>query len=148
MYDLIIVKSNCMALFIAILDKSNQPLLYFNNHVTNNIFFILTLRWYSYDIRHVRYILALYWLCNFWTPYQVNDNHWINYTYGLKWLNPLLPSAHKSARIGKRLILELEGIIKKNFLWASRLWVGRRKELILGYVSKNYKKGNSGTKGL
>ena len=22
----------------------------------------------------------------------------------------------------------------KNFLWASRLWVGRRKELILGYV--------------
>ena len=24
----------------------------------------------------------------------------------------------------------------KNFLWASRLWVGRRKEPILGYISK------------
>ena len=28
----------------------------------------------------------------------------------------------------------------KNFLWASRLWVGRRKEPILGYVLKNDKK--------
>ena len=29
---------------------------------------------------------------------------------------------------------------EKNFLWASRLWVGRRKEPILGYVLKNYNK--------
>ena len=36
----------------------------------------------------------------------------------------------------------------KNFLWASRLWVGRRKEPILGYVPKNYKKKNSGSKEL
>ena len=28
----------------------------------------------------------------------------------------------------------------KNFLWASRLWVGRRKEPILGYVPKNDEK--------
>ena len=63
-------------------------------------------------------------------------------------LNPLLAIAHKSARIGKISILKLEGIIKK-ILWASRLWVGRRKKPILGYVSKNYKKNNnSGTKGL
>ena len=26
---------------------------------------------------------------------------------------------------------------QKNFLWASRLWVGRRKDLILSYVTKN-----------
>ena len=37
---------------------------------------------------------------------------------------------------------------QKNFLWASRLWVGRRKEPILGYVSKNDEKKNSGGKGL
>ena len=37
---------------------------------------------------------------------------------------------------------------QKNFLWASRLWVGRRKELILGYVPKNDEKKNSGGKGL
>ena len=37
---------------------------------------------------------------------------------------------------------------QKNFLWASRLWVGRRKEPILGYVSKNDEKNNSGGKGL
>ena len=30
-------------------------------------------------------------------------------------INPLLPIAHKSARIGKISILKLEGIIKKNF---------------------------------
>ena len=29
---------------------------------------------------------------------------------------------------------------QKNFLWASRLWVGRRKEPILDYVPKNDKK--------
>ena len=33
-------------------------------------------------------------------------------------------------------------------LWASRLWVGRRKEPILVYVPKNYGKKNSGSKGL
>ena len=64
-----------------------------------------------------------------------------------KIFNPLLPIAYKSARIDKISILKLEGIIKKNFLWASRLWVGRGKKLISGYVSKNYEKKNSGTKG-
>ena len=57
-------------------------------------------------------------------------------------VNPLLPIAHKSARIDKIFRHQ------KNFLWASRLWVGRRKKPILGYVSKNYEKKNSGTKGL
>ena len=43
-------------------------------------------------------------------------------------------------RSAKFFILNKEGIIEKNFLWASRLWVGRRKEPILGYVPKNDKK--------
>ena len=39
--------------------------------------------------------------------------------------------------------------LQKKILWASRLWVGRRKELILGYVQKkNDEKNNSGWKGL
>ena len=54
----------------------------------------------------------------------------------IDYLNPLLPSAAYMRRSAKILILILEGIIKKNFLWASRLWVGRRKELTLGYVKK------------
>ena len=37
-------------------------------------------------------------------------------------------------------ILNKEGTIEKNFLWAPRLWVGRRKEPILGYVPKNDEK--------
>ena len=32
--------------------------------------------------------------------------------------------------------------------WALRLWVGRRKEPILGYVPKRVKKKNSDSKGL
>ena len=59
-----------------------------------------------------------------------------------------MPSAHKSVRIAKISNLKLEGIIKKISKWATPLWVGRRKEPILGYVSKNYEKKNSGTKGL
>ena len=37
---------------------------------------------------------------------------------------------------------------QKNFLWASRLWVGRRKEPVLGDVPKNYEKKNLFHKGL
>ena len=37
---------------------------------------------------------------------------------------------------------------QKIFLWASRLWVGRRKEPILGYVPKNDEKNNLVHKGL
>ena len=37
---------------------------------------------------------------------------------------------------------------QKNFLSASRLRVGRRKEPIIGYVPKNDEKNNSGNKGL
>ena len=37
---------------------------------------------------------------------------------------------------------------QKNFLWASRLWVGRRNEPILGYVPKNDEKKNLAHKGL
>ena len=37
---------------------------------------------------------------------------------------------------------------QKNFLWASRLWVVRRKDPFLGYVRKNYVKKNSCSKGL
>ena len=59
--------------------------------------------------------------------------------------NPLLPIAHKSARIGKIFILKLEGIIKKISYYES---VDRKKP-ILGYVSKKLLKNyNSGTKGL
>ena len=35
----------------------------------------------------------------------------------------------------------------KNFLWASRLWVGRQKEPTLGYVPKNYEKKIQAVKG-
>ena len=42
------------------------------------------------------------------------------------------------------LILILEGIFKKNFLWASRQWVCRRKEPILGYVPKQDEKNSGG----
>ena len=37
---------------------------------------------------------------------------------------------------------------QKNFLWASHLWVGRRKVPILGYVPKNDEKKNLVHKGL
>ena len=52
------------------------------------------------------------------------------------------------ASLSKNFDFNLRRDHQKNFLWASRLWVGRRKEPILGYVPKNYEKENSGSKGL
>ena len=46
-------------------------------------------------------------------------------------------------RSGEILILNEEGITEKSFLWESRLWVGRRKGPILGYIPKNDKKMNA-----
>ena len=43
--------------------------------------------------------------------------------FARRYINPLLPSAHKSERIAKISILKLEGITEKN---------PRRKELSLG----------------
>ena len=59
-----------------------------------------------------------------------------------KCINPLTPRRTLVSTFTEISILFLEGIIKKNFLWASRLWVGRRKEPILGYVPKNDEKKN------
>ena len=49
---------------------------------------------------------------------------------------------------GKSIASILRRDHQKNFLWASRLWVGRQKEPILGYVPKNDEKNNSVHKGL
>ena len=62
-------------------------------------------------------------------------------------LNPLLPIVPYMTCLAKTLISILKGIIKK-IIWASRLWVGRRKEPILGYVPRNDDKRNSGSKRL
>ena len=65
-----------------------------------------------------------------------------------KLFNPFPPSVPVWHRLAKHSILILERIIKKNFLWSSRLWVGWRKEPILGYVPENYERKNSGSNGL
>ena len=44
------------------------------------------------------------------------------------------------ASLSKNFDFNLRRDHQKNFLWASRLWVGRRKDPILGYVAKNYEK--------
>ena len=43
-------------------------------------------------------------------------------------------------RSAEILILNKKTDHRKNFLWALRLWVGRRKEPILDYVPKNDEK--------
>ena len=52
-----------------------------------------------------------------------------------------------SSRIVKISILNKKGSLKK-FLQMSGIWVGRRKEPILGYAPKNDEKKNSGSKEL
>ena len=50
--------------------------------------------------------------------------------------------------LAKLPILILKRDHQKNFLWSSRLWIGRRKEPFLGYVPKNDKKKKSAGKKL
>ena len=77
----------------------------------------------------------------------MNLHIWAGESCNAKLFNPLVPGVHKSVRIDQITILRLEGIIKKKFLWASQLWVGRRKESILGYVPENDEKRIQALKG-
>ena len=52
--------------------------------------------------------------------------------------NPFPPSVPIWYRLAKKMILNEEGIIKQIFPWVLPLWVGRRKDPILGYVPKSY----------
>ena len=65
-----------------------------------------------------------------------------------KILNPLAPRRTQVSPFTEISILFLRRDHQKNFLWTSRLWVGRRKEPILGYVPKNDEKKNFVHKGL
>ena len=47
-------------------------------------------------------------------------------------------------QFGKNFDINLRKDHQTNFLWAPWLWVGRRKDPILGYVQKNDEKKNSG----
>ena len=50
-----------------------------------------------------------------------------------------MPNVTQMERLAKIFISIKKGSLKK-ILWESRLWVGKRKESILGYVPKNYEK--------
>ena len=61
-------------------------------------------------------------------------------------LNHLLPSVLYTARLV--IFFNFRRDHQKNFLRGSRLWVGRRKEPIIGYVTKNEENKNWGSRGL
>ena len=68
---------------------------------------------------------------------KINHSKWLKINFCIpSTLIPLLPSSNYSYRIIKISFSKKEGIKKKNFLGAPRLWVGRRWEPILGYISK------------
>ena len=64
------------------------------------------------------------------------------------YINPLLPIAHKSARIDKISILKLEGIIKKISYERRDYESVDEKSLSKAMSRKTAEKKNSGTKGL
>ena len=70
------------------------------------------------------------------------------YYFSSGYLNPLLPNGKHLFPQCQNFDFNLRRDHQKNFLWASRLWVGRRKEPTLRYVPKNYARKNSGSYGL
>ena len=71
---------------------------------------------------------------------NLGENCW----YFIIEINPLLPNGCTA----KNLFINKEENSRKNFLSAMRLWVGRRWQLILGYISRIYKNQNSGGRGI
>ena len=65
----------------------------------------------------------------------------VNSAFTIVELNPLVPSVLYIGRLTQNFNLKSDP--KKKFLWASRLWVCRPKEPILGYDTRNYEKKNS-----
>ena len=62
--------------------------------------------------------------------------------------SPLVTLRPKYSTFGKKFNFNLGSYPPKNFLWASRLWVGRRNKPIISYVTKKDEKKNPGTNGL
>ena len=60
--------------------------------------------------------------------------------------NPFVPSVLNRVRLTKIYNFNLRRDLQKNFLWASHLWVGRWKEPLLSYVTRNDEKKESGHK--
>ena len=58
--------------------------------------------------------------------------------------NPFVPSVLNWVCLTKIFNFNLRKDPQKNFLWASRLWVGRQKDPMLSYVAKNDEKKNPG----
>ena len=65
-----------------------------------------------------------------------------------KFVYPFMPLRDEFAKYCQNLDFKIRRDHQKYFLWGLRLWVGRRKEPILGYVLKNDEKKNSGSKGV
>ena len=61
---------------------------------------------------------------------------------------PITAQRPKYRRFDQNFNFNLRRDPQKNFQWVSRLWVGRRKEPILSYATKNDEKKNPGTNGL
>ena len=73
-------------------------------------------------------------------------SHYRNQLLKARITNPLVHSVPYKRHLTKILILEW--ILKKHFLWASRLWDGRRKHHILSSVTKNNEIKTSCSNGL
>ena len=86
----------------------------------------------------------------FWTNYRTfckGQPMYFSSTHFFS-INPLTPRKTLVSLFTEISILfNLRRDHQKNFLWASRLWVGRRKEPILGYVPKNDENRISSIKG-
>ena len=76
---------------------------------------------------------------------QTDHNHFFCWCSDMAF-NPFPPSVPIWHHLAKLSILRRDH--QENFLWSSRLWVGRRKERFLDYVLKKRRKKNSRGKGL
>ena len=72
------------------------------------------------------YKIWVYWIM------RIIDNKREHFEYIKYFINPLWPSL-----LNRFTKFKFKKGSPKKFLWASRLWVVRRKEAILGYVPKN-----------
>ena len=123
-----------MYIYIYMLTKGNKHLLRVNIH--NKIIYCILL--YMCVCIHAYKLMNVYIYIYIYIYYE---HHCVT-PYVLTSFNPLLRALRsKYGRFSQNFDFHLRRDNQSNFLWASRLWVGRRKErAILGYVPKNYEK--------
>ena len=115
--------------------------LRFLGHMCSVIFICLFSFIFSFVLFYSSFYLFAFTSFRSFSVYSfVLSTHFFSYLFAFSSVCPFNPFPPSVASFIKTFDFNFRRDYQKKILWASRLWVGRRKEPILGYVPKNDEK--------